>query len=149
MPDIGPTQPNRGGPIPPITAGAGGESAGSFSNSLSLLAKVGAAAFGTIIAPILVALVMKHLDPPAPPAAEPTGPKVEAVAALPAAAPASPPAVASNAPPVSGAGAPVPAESSARVKAVKSTSAVSLPSASAKNRRFQAQSRRRRHDSGA
>jgi len=96
-----------------------------------LLAKIGAAAFGTIVAPILVALVMKHLDPPAPPAAGPaTDLKVEAVAALPAAAPASPPAVASNAPPVSS--APVPAVSSARVPAVPSAPAVSLPSAGAR-----------------
>ena len=125
MPDKGPVQPNRGAPIPAITGG--GDSSGSYSNSLSVLAKVGAAAFGTIIAPILVAFVMKYLDPPVPPAAqpvtEPAGPKVEAVIALPAATPTTPPVVASNAPPVSSSAAP--AVSTARIPAAPSTPAVS------------------------
>jgi Domain of Unknown Function (DUF1080) len=77
MPDKMPAQPGRPAPYQDMSNRSGAENAGAVSGSWSLIAKIGTATFATIIAPLLVGLILKLLESPAPPAAQPAVAQVE------------------------------------------------------------------------
>jgi 3-keto-disaccharide hydrolase len=87
MPEKGPALPSRRAPNQDGITRAGMESSETAAGSWSLFAKIGTGAFGTVIAPILVALFLKLLDSPAPPAVQPAighaEPKIAAEVAVP------------------------------------------------------------------
>ncbi len=83
MPEKPPANPGRRAPCRDLPLRADGGNLNAPSGSLPLIAKIVGAAFGTIIAPILVGLFLKYLDSRDPKVADGQAePKSEAVADL-------------------------------------------------------------------